>query len=62
MSLIVVIALIVGVYITYGGQTAVIFTDLLQGFVLIFAGMLVFFLGIDYIGGFGLFWELLPTT
>lgn len=62
MGLIIVIALIVGIYITYGGQTAVIFTDLAQGFVLIFAGMLVFFLGIDYIGGFGLFWNALPTT
>ncbi|MFZ1290976.1 MAG: sodium:solute symporter family protein [Melioribacteraceae bacterium] len=62
MGLIVVIAVIVGVYITYGGQTAVIFTDLVQGFILIFAGMLVFFLGIDYIGGLGMFWDLLPTT
>ena len=62
MGLVVVIALIVGIYITYGGQTAVIFTDLAQGFVLIFAGALVFFLGIDYLGGFGIFWDLLPTT
>lgn len=62
MGLVVVIALIVGIYITYGGQTAVIFTDLAQGFVLIFAGALVFFLGIDYLGGFGIFWNLLPTT
>ncbi len=62
MGLVIVIALIVGIYITYGGQTAVIFTDLLQGFILIFAGMLVFFLGLDYIGGFGLFWNALPTS
>lgn len=61
MGLIIVIALIVGIYITYGGQTAVIFTDLAQGFILIFAGMLVFLLGIDYVGGFGVFWNLLPT-
>ncbi|MEP0860476.1 MAG: sodium:solute symporter family protein [Ignavibacterium sp.] len=61
MGLIVVIALIVGIYITYGGQTAVIFTDLAQGFVLIFAGMLVFVLGLDYLGGFKVFWDLLPT-
>ena len=45
MGLIIVIAFIVGVYITYGGQTAVIFTDLAQGFILIFAGMLVFISG-----------------
>ncbi|MCX8106477.1 MAG: sodium:solute symporter family protein [Ignavibacterium album] len=61
MGLIIVIALIVGIYITYGGQTAVIFTDLAQGFILIFAGMLVFVLGIDYLGGFKVFWDLLPT-
>lgn len=61
MGLITVIALIVGIYITYGGQTAVIFTDLAQGFILIFAGMLVFVLGLDYLGGFGVFWNLLPT-
>lgn len=62
MGLIIVIAVIVGIYITYGGQTAVIFTDLAQGFILIFAGMLVFALGLDYLGGFGIFWNLLPTT
>jgi SSS family solute:Na+ symporter len=61
MGLIVVIALIVGIYITYGGQTAVIFTDLAQGFILIFAGLLVFVLGLDYLGGFKVFWDLLPT-
>lgn len=61
MGLIVVIALIVGIYITYGGQTAVIFTDLAQGFILIFAGSLVFILGLDYLGGFKVFWDLLPT-
>ncbi|WP_290664599.1 sodium:solute symporter, partial [Ignavibacterium sp.] len=61
MGLIIVIALIVGIYITYGGQTAVIFTDLAQGFILIFAGMLVFVLGLDYLGGFKVFWNLLPT-
>lgn len=62
MGLVIVIAVIVGIYITYGGQTAVIFTDLAQGFILIFAGCLVFFLGIDYLGGFGVFWDLLPVS
>lgn len=62
MGLVIVIALIVGIYITYGGQTAVIFTDLLQGFVLIFAGALVFLLGLDYSGGFKVFWDALPTS
>ncbi len=61
MRLVVIIALIIGIYITYGGQTAVIFTDLLQGFILLFTGFLVFILGIDYLGGFKVFWSLLPT-
>lgn len=61
MGLILVIALIVGIYITYGGQTAVIFTDLAQGFMLLFAGLLIFTLGLDHLGGFGVFWNLLPT-
>jgi len=62
MRAIVVIAIITGIYITFGGQTAVIFTDLLQGFILLFAGLLLFGLGIAYIGGFDTFWNLLPTT
>ena len=61
MGAIIVIAIITGIYITYGGQTAVIFTDLLQGFILLFAGMLLFFFGITYLGGFDFFWNLLPT-
>jgi solute:Na+ symporter, SSS family len=51
-----VVAVIAGIYITFGGQTAVIFTDLAQGFILIFAGILIFVLGINYIGGFSTFW------
>lgn len=62
MGLIIVIAFITGVYITFGGQTAVIFTDLAQGLILIFAGFLVFFLGISYLGGFDAFWNYLPAT
>ncbi|GAB4290231.1 MAG: hypothetical protein Kow0098_08680 [Ignavibacteriaceae bacterium] len=61
MGIVVVIAVITGIYITFGGQTAVIFTDLLQGFILLFAGFLLFFLGISYLGGFDVFWNLLPT-
>ncbi|NUN10435.1 MAG: sodium:solute symporter family protein [Ignavibacteriaceae bacterium] len=62
MGLIIVIAFITGVYITFGGQTAVIFTDLAQGLILIFAGFLVFFLGISYVGGLDSFWGLLPAS
>lgn len=61
MGAIIVIAIITGIYITFGGQTAVIFTDLLQGFILLFAGLLLFFFGITYLGGFDMFWNLLPT-
>ena len=61
MRAIIVIAVITGIYITFGGQTAVIFTDLLQGFILLFAGLMLFFLGISYLGGFENFWSYLPT-
>lgn len=61
MGTVIVIAVITGIYITFGGQTAVIFTDLLQGFILLFAGFFLFALGLDYIGGFDVFWSLLPT-
>ncbi len=61
MGAIIVIAIITGIYITFGGQTAVIFTDLLQGFILLFAGLLLFFFGITYLGGFDIFWNLLPV-
>ena len=61
MGAIIVIAIVTGAYITFGGQTAVIFTDLLQGFILLFAGFMLFFLGISYLGGFEIFWGLLPV-
>ena len=50
MRAVIVIAIITGIYITFGGQTAVIFTDLLQGFILIFAGLFLFALGIANVG------------
>lgn len=62
MGVITVIAVITGIYITFGGQTAVIFTDLLQGFILLFAGLLLFFVGITYLGGFQAFWDILPVS
>ena len=62
MGVIIVIALITGVYTTFGGQTAVIFTDLLQGVILLFAGILIFIMGISYVGGLDAFWHLLPPT
>ena len=61
MWTVVVVALLTAVYMHFGGQTSVIFTDLLQGFILLFAGLFLFFLGLSYLGGFHVFWEaLLP--
>ena len=61
MGVVIFISVITGIYITFGGQTAVIFTDLLQGFILLFAGLFLFALGLTYLGGFDVFWNLLPT-
>ncbi|MEW6506475.1 MAG: sodium:solute symporter family protein [Bacteroidota bacterium] len=61
MGVIITIAIITGTYTTFGGQTAVIFTDLLQGLILLFAGFLIFLMGVDYVGGFEAFWHLLPV-
>ena len=62
MGVVIFIAVITGIYITFGGQTAVIFTDLLQGFILLFAGLFLFFLGLHFLGGFDVFWNILPTS
>lgn len=61
MGLIVAIAFVTGAYTTFGGQIAVLFTDLVQGFMLLLAGLMVFIIGIDYVGGWHAFWNLLPT-
>ena len=58
-TIIFIVAIISGIYITFGGQTAVIFTDLAQGFILLFAGILIFILGVNYVGGFSVFWNVL---
>ena len=62
MGIVSAVAVVSGVYITFGGQTAVIFTDLLQGLVLLFAGLLLFLLGLDWLGGFDVFWNILPDA
>ncbi len=58
----VVIAVICAIYVTAGGQTAVIMTDLLQGFLLLIAGFVLLFLGVHYLGGWEKFWEGLPIA
>jgi SSS family solute:Na+ symporter len=49
-------------YVTAGGQTSVIMTDLLQGIMLLMTGGLILFLGADYLGGFNEFWHHLPRS
>jgi len=57
----ILVAIVTGLYVTFGGQAAVIMTDLVQGLLLLIAGFVLFFLGIHYLGGFGNFWEHLPV-
>ncbi len=57
-----IVAVISAIYITAGGQTAVIFTDLVQGFFLYAAGAILLVLGISYIGGFDAFWQGLDVA
>lgn len=61
-----IVAVVTAIYVTSGGQTAVIMTDLLQGVLLLLAGLLIFFLGFSYLGdgslidGIDRFWNGLP--
>jgi SSS family solute:Na+ symporter len=57
-----IVGIFLGAYVTFGGQTAVIFTDLFQGIMLYFAGGLAIFAGIYALGGFDEFWGWLPVT
>ena len=49
MLTVVLIAIATTIYMHFGGQTSVIFTDLIQGFILIFAGLLLFTLGLNFL-------------
>jgi len=55
-------AVAVALYVYVGGQTAIIMTDLIQGVILLVAGMGLLAVGIYHFGGFGDFWALLPKT
>ncbi len=55
-----VVAVISATYVTVGGQTSVIMTDLLQGVMLLITGLIILVLAADYLGGYGLFWANLP--
>ena len=55
-----VCTVIIGAYVTFGGQTAVIFTDLIQGVMLYLAGAIVLVAGMVWLGGPAEFWGWLP--
>ena len=54
------VAGISAIYVTAGGQTSVIVTDLFQGVMLLVTGIVILALGAAYLGGFGELWEFLP--
>lgn len=56
----VVVAVICAVYVTAGGQTSVIMTDLVQAVILLIAGFALFGLGLYALGGWDEFWSGLP--
>jgi len=56
------VAVVVAFYVRIGGEICDIFLDLIQGIMLTIAGLLLFFLGIAYIGGLDQFWALLPDS
>jgi len=54
------VAVVSATYVTAGGQTSVIMTDLFQGVILLVIGALIVCLGAAYLGGFDLLWTNLP--
>jgi len=56
----ILVASVSAIYVTLGGQTSVIMTDLFQGLMLLATGLLLLFLGVHYLGGFEAFWQNLP--
>jgi SSS family solute:Na+ symporter len=55
-----VVAVISATYVTAGGQTSVIMTDLFQGVMLLATGVLILILGMSALGGPLELWEHLP--
>ncbi|MCB9529416.1 MAG: sodium/solute symporter [Myxococcales bacterium] len=55
-----VVAVISAIYVTWGGQTSVIVTDLFQGLMLLLAGVVILALGFEALGGPTAFWHSLP--
>lgn len=57
-----VVTLILGAYVTAGGQTAVIMTDLVQGVILYIVGFVCLGAGVYYVGGLYEWWYWLPES
>ncbi len=60
--IVVLVAIIAAIYVTAGGQTAVIMTDLVQGFLLLTAGLVILLVGVHMAGGFEAFWGSWPAA
>jgi SSS family solute:Na+ symporter len=56
----VLVAFVCAVYVTAGGQTAVIMTDFMQALMLLIAGVAIFVIGLCVLGGWNEFWNALP--
>jgi solute:Na+ symporter, SSS family len=56
------ISLFLAVYVTFGGQTAVIFTDFFQGLVLLIGGIIAVAAGVIALGGIEQLWSHLPLS
>jgi SSS family solute:Na+ symporter len=57
-----VTATISAIYVTFGGQTSVIMTDLFQGVMLLATGLVLIVLGAQALGGLDEFWMHLPRS
>ncbi|HQR19062.1 MAG TPA: hypothetical protein PK948_11850, partial [Gemmatimonadales bacterium] len=53
-----IIGALSGIYVTYGGLRAVVWTELIQGIALLLGALLVFVLSLHAVGGWGRFTEL----
>ncbi len=58
----VIIGVVVGAYVTFGGQASVIMTDLVQGVFLLGVGLAIVVLGALLAGGFGELWSAFPES
>jgi len=54
------VGVVVGAYVTFGGQSSVIMTDLVQGVFLIGVGVAIVFLASAHAGGFFTLWDAFP--